>query len=274
MLRRSSFVRPLAISRRLRGSEPTGSVRNLGLGRFADHAISWLISLGPRPLRGWYETSEGRKKVRYTLVSVVAVPIGTVAVGAFNLIDFTAGWSAVLGSSVAAFPSYALNRYWVWEKNDDKRFTRRNPAVLDNHAPRNRLFVLGRARSRSGHASSRHHKTLEIGDTPGSQRRRVRTLLGGEVRALQQSPICRSTRTNPQYGAGLEMSQLNVQRFDWRCQRPHRARELPISPLAGEFPVPIDHHSAPRNTLEVLFRNPPDYQSLDTLIRPHNGGCS
>jgi putative flippase GtrA len=75
-------------------------------------------SLERLPLLGrWYETPDGRKKVRYALVSVVAVPVGSVAVFCFGLaIPGNAALPALLGNSVGAVPSYVLNRYWVWGK--------------------------------------------------------------------------------------------------------------------------------------------------------------
>jgi len=72
--------------------------------------------LGP-----WYRTTEGRKKLRYAMVSVVAVQIGTVGVLVFNLVGAPAGVAAVLGNSCATVPSYILNRYWAWGKNDKNR---------------------------------------------------------------------------------------------------------------------------------------------------------
>jgi len=69
----------------------------------------------------WYRTPDGRKKLRYAMVSVVAVPVGTAGVLFFNLVGLSAGWSAVLGNSCGAVPSYLLNRYWVWGKNDKNR---------------------------------------------------------------------------------------------------------------------------------------------------------
>jgi len=82
----------------------------------ADRIISRILGVLPGPLEAWYATADGRKKVRYALVSVVAVPVGTAAVAVFNLVGLTAGWSAVCGNSVGAVPSYLLNRYWVWGK--------------------------------------------------------------------------------------------------------------------------------------------------------------
>ena len=78
--------------------------------------IEALPVLGP-----WYRTPDGRKKLRYAMVSVVAVPIGTIGVLVFNLVGAPAGVAAVLGNSTAAVPSYILNRYWAWGKNDKNR---------------------------------------------------------------------------------------------------------------------------------------------------------
>ncbi|HEY2427701.1 MAG TPA: GtrA family protein [Acidimicrobiales bacterium] len=81
-----------------------------------DRVLGALPVLGP-----WYRTDEGRKKVRYALVSVVAVPVGTAGVAAFDVVQRSAGLAAILGNSVGAVPSYVLNRYWVWSKNDKNR---------------------------------------------------------------------------------------------------------------------------------------------------------
>ena len=82
-----------------------------------DALVERLPVLGP-----WYRTADGRKKLRYAMVSVVAVPIGTIGVFVFNVVGFAAVWAAILGNSVAAVPSYLLNRYWVWGKHDKNRF--------------------------------------------------------------------------------------------------------------------------------------------------------
>ena len=81
-----------------------------------DRVLEALPVLGP-----WYRTEGGRKKLRYAMVSVVAVPVGTAGVAIFNIVGLSAGWSAVLGNSCGAVPSYFLNRYWVWGKNDKNR---------------------------------------------------------------------------------------------------------------------------------------------------------
>jgi putative flippase GtrA len=84
--------------------------------RVVDRVVGALPVVGP-----WYATEDGRKKVRYAMVSVVAVPVGEFGVAVFNIVGLTAGWSALCGNSLGAIPSYLLNRYWVWAKTDKNR---------------------------------------------------------------------------------------------------------------------------------------------------------
>jgi putative flippase GtrA len=88
----------------------------MDLDRLVDRVFGALPVVGP-----WYGTAEGRKKVRYALVSVVAVPVGTAGVVFFNVVQSSALLGAVLGNSLGAIPSYLLNRYWVWQKADRNR---------------------------------------------------------------------------------------------------------------------------------------------------------
>jgi putative flippase GtrA len=65
----------------------------------------------------WYGTPQGRRMVRYTLVSAVAVPVGSVFyLVALQLFGWSPGWSGVFGASAGAVPSYYLNRSWAWGK--------------------------------------------------------------------------------------------------------------------------------------------------------------
>lgn len=63
------------------------------------------------------DTPQRRKFIRYSLVSVVSVVV-TVVVQTFcyGILHFSGGWSAITASSIAAVPSYLLNRGWVWGK--------------------------------------------------------------------------------------------------------------------------------------------------------------
>jgi putative flippase GtrA len=85
----------------------------VNLDQAVDRLFGSVPGIGP-----WYETPDGRKKVRYALVSVIAVPVGTIGVAFFNLVGITVVLSALFGNSLGAIPSYFLNRYWVWGKND------------------------------------------------------------------------------------------------------------------------------------------------------------
>ena len=63
-----------------------------------------------------------RKVLRYSAVSALMVPFGQsilfVGVAVFDWPAVVANFVAV---TVAAVPSYLLNRYWVWKKNDPNR---------------------------------------------------------------------------------------------------------------------------------------------------------
>jgi putative flippase GtrA len=85
----------------------------VNLDQLVDRVFGAVPGIGP-----WYDTPDGRKKVRYALVSVVAVPVGEAGVLVFNLVGLSAVWAALLGNSCGAVPSYVLNRYWVWGKTD------------------------------------------------------------------------------------------------------------------------------------------------------------
>jgi putative flippase GtrA len=88
----------------------------VGADRLLDRTMGALPVIGE-----WYGTPDGEKKIRYAMVSAICVPVGTLAVAAFDLAQRSAGVGAVLGNSVGAVPSYLLNRYWVWKKNEKNR---------------------------------------------------------------------------------------------------------------------------------------------------------
>jgi putative flippase GtrA len=64
-----------------------------------------------------FKSPEGQKMFRYTMASVVAVCVSTVC---FLIFDGLIGWGAVVSStlstSIAAIPSYEMNRKWAWGK--------------------------------------------------------------------------------------------------------------------------------------------------------------
>jgi len=76
-----------------------------------------LADLVPPPLRSWYATPDGKKMVRYAMVSVVAVPVSEIGIAlGLVVLGLSAGWANVFGNSLGAIPSYYLNRTWVWGK--------------------------------------------------------------------------------------------------------------------------------------------------------------
>jgi putative flippase GtrA len=76
------------------------------------------MSLSPAGLIASLRTPEGRKLLRYSMVSVVAVSVSVVALAIFHgLLNWSAFWSNVGATAVAAVPSYELNRKWAWGKS-------------------------------------------------------------------------------------------------------------------------------------------------------------
>ncbi|MDQ1392601.1 MAG: hypothetical protein QOF30_1578 [Acidimicrobiaceae bacterium] len=68
-----------------------------------------------RLLRTWSATVEGRKAVRYLLVSVMNVVLGEVVLGlSYLFLHWSALTAAVVAVAVATIPAYFLNRTWVW----------------------------------------------------------------------------------------------------------------------------------------------------------------
>lgn len=66
-----------------------------------------------------------RKLVKYSLVSVIAMGVTIlVQLICYGLFHISGGWSAIIASTVAAVPSYYLNRSWVWGKNGKSHIKR------------------------------------------------------------------------------------------------------------------------------------------------------
>jgi putative flippase GtrA len=79
-----------------------------------------------RSLRAWSKTHEGRKLIRYTLVSGSSTIVSFVALSAFyglNIIPSVI-WSTLAGNLVASIPAYQLNRRWTWGKRGKSQFRR------------------------------------------------------------------------------------------------------------------------------------------------------
>src|SRR5580765_2979114 len=76
-------------------------------------------------VRARFETPVVRKLIKYSMVSVIAVIITyAVQIFCFGIVKMGAGKSAVTASTIAAIPSYFLNRVWVWRKAGKSHMTR------------------------------------------------------------------------------------------------------------------------------------------------------
>ena len=81
-----------------------------------------------RPAQTLLDTARspgGKKLIRYTLTSVVAVVVHQ----GFLLVFYAGlGWSArnanLVAASIGAIPSFVLNRYWAWEKRGRSHLVR------------------------------------------------------------------------------------------------------------------------------------------------------
>jgi len=65
----------------------------------------------------WSRTDEGRKLVRYSMVSVISVIVSQILLlFAFGLLHWSARNSNIFAVCLSAVPSYYLNRRWAWGK--------------------------------------------------------------------------------------------------------------------------------------------------------------
>ena len=74
--------------------------------------------------RAWSKTHQGKKLIRYTLVSGSSTVVSFVALSAFyglNIIPSVI-WSTLAGNIVASIPAYQLNRRWTWGKRGKSQF--------------------------------------------------------------------------------------------------------------------------------------------------------
>lgn len=76
-----------------------------------------------RTVRQRVRELDWRKAMKYSAVSVIAVPITQIILIIFH---YWLGYSGVVSNFIAvcatAVPAYVLNRYWVWGKNDKNKF--------------------------------------------------------------------------------------------------------------------------------------------------------
>jgi putative flippase GtrA len=77
-----------------------------------------------RALLGWLKTHEGKKIIRFTMVSVVSTVTSFAAISLFYGLKIIPGvlWATLAGNLVASLPAYQLNRRWTWGKRGKSHF--------------------------------------------------------------------------------------------------------------------------------------------------------
>ena len=75
------------------------------------------MDLSPAGLLGWARAPEGKKFVRYSMVSVVSVVVYEILLFiTLGLFHWSARSANLFAVCVSAIPSYYLNRAWAWGK--------------------------------------------------------------------------------------------------------------------------------------------------------------
>jgi putative flippase GtrA len=89
----------------------------------ADLAAEAPPAPGRRSVRQMARELDWRKAMKYSAVSIIAVPITQIIL---IVTHYILGWPAfvanLLAVTVTAVPAYVLNRYWVWGKKDKNNF--------------------------------------------------------------------------------------------------------------------------------------------------------
>ena len=75
------------------------------------------MQLSPSAVLDYVRSPEGKKIVRYTMVSIISVVISQAVLAfVFGILHWTARSANVLATAVGTVPSYELNRKWAWGK--------------------------------------------------------------------------------------------------------------------------------------------------------------
>ncbi len=84
------------------------------------------MKLSLSAVKAWYETPLGRKAVRYSMASVVAVLISQgVLLLTYGILQVGSAVECnVIATACAALPSYYMNRAWAWEKSGKSHLTK------------------------------------------------------------------------------------------------------------------------------------------------------
>jgi len=75
------------------------------------------VQLSPSALLERARTPEGKKLVRYTLVSIISVVVSQIVlIFLVGIVKWSASISNIVATGVGTIPSYELNRKWAWGK--------------------------------------------------------------------------------------------------------------------------------------------------------------
>lgn len=72
----------------------------------------------------WSKTHQGRKLIRFTLVSGVTTAVSFTSIAILYGFKIIPGvlWSTLVGNLIATLPAYQLNRTWTWGKKGRSHF--------------------------------------------------------------------------------------------------------------------------------------------------------
>jgi putative flippase GtrA len=79
-----------------------------------------------RSLRSWSKSHEGRKLLRFTMVSASSTIVSFAAISALYGLKIIPSviWSTLVGNLIASVPAYQLNRRWTWGKRGKSKVRR------------------------------------------------------------------------------------------------------------------------------------------------------
>jgi putative flippase GtrA len=71
-----------------------------------------------RSLHSWSKSHEGKKLIRFTLVSAVSTVTSFASISLLYGLKIIPGilWATLVGNLIASLPAYNLNRRWTWGK--------------------------------------------------------------------------------------------------------------------------------------------------------------
>ena len=83
------------------------------------------MDLSLEKLRHLARQPQGKKAIRYALVSVISVAVNQLALFVlFTVYEWTATSANILACVIAGLPSYYLNRAWAWGKTGRSHLTK------------------------------------------------------------------------------------------------------------------------------------------------------